>query len=176
MEKEQQQLVTTTSTTSQKQQPHQKEQQQQISNKQQPTTTTTTTTTITPRNNISNKKQPKIKNVWCAVDCGIIVNPDGAKHQIEGGVIDGIGHAMYSQLTFDKGVPNEMNFDKYQLIRHSEAPEKIEVFFVKNDIAPTGLGEPGLPPAVGALANALYQLKGKRYYKQPFALSQPVLG
>ncbi|MGC1206114.1 MAG: molybdopterin cofactor-binding domain-containing protein [Flavobacteriaceae bacterium] len=120
--------------------------------------------------------QPKITNVWCAVDCGIVVNPDGAKHMIEGGVIDGIGHAMYSQLTFDKGAPNEMNFDTYQLIRHSEAPENIEVFFVKNDIDPTGLGEPGLPPAVGALANALYQLKGKRYYNQPFALSQPVIG
>ena len=120
--------------------------------------------------------QPKIAKVWCAVDCGIVVNPDGAKHMIQGGVIDGIGHAMYSQLTFKDGEPNEKNFDSYQLIRHSQAPKEIEVYFVNNDIDPTGLGEPGLPPAVGALANALYQLKGQRYYHQPFALNQPVLG
>ncbi|MCF7560181.1 molybdopterin-dependent oxidoreductase [Sabulilitoribacter multivorans] len=118
--------------------------------------------------------QPKIKNVWCAVDCGIVVNPDGAKHQIEGGVIDGIGHAMYSQLTFDNGVPNQMNFDTYQMIRHSQAPENIEVFFIENEIAPTGLGEPGLPPAVGALANALYQATGKRITEQPFSLNMNV--
>ena len=95
---------------------------------------------------------------------------------IQGGVIDGIGHAMYSQLTFKDGVPNQKNFDTYQLIRHSQAPKDIEVYFVNNEIDPTGLGEPGLPPAVGALANALYQLKGQRYYHQPFALNEPVLG
>ena len=113
--------------------------------------------------------QPKIKKVWCAVDCGIVVNKDAAENMIQGGVIDGIGHAMYSQLTFNNGAVNEMNFDRYQLIRHSQAPEDIEVFFVKNDIAPTGLGEPGLPPAVGALANALYQATGQRLTRQPFA-------
>jgi CO/xanthine dehydrogenase Mo-binding subunit len=113
--------------------------------------------------------QPKIKKVWCAVDCGIVVNIDGAINMVQGGVIDGIGHAMYSQLTFNNGSANETNFDRYQLMRHSQAPEDIEVFFVKNDIAPTGLGEPGLPPAVGALANALYQATGQRLSKQPFA-------
>tara|TARA_R110002049_G_scaffold248695_4_gene423169 strand:+ start:6254 stop:8455 length:2202 start_codon:yes stop_codon:yes gene_type:complete len=112
--------------------------------------------------------KPKVKKVWCAVDCGIVVNRDAAKNMIEGGVIDGIGHAMYSQLTFENGSVNETNFDRYQLIRHSQAPEEIEVFFVDNDIAPTGLGEPGLPPAIGALANALYQATGNRMTKQPF--------
>lgn len=112
--------------------------------------------------------QPKVKKVWCAVDCGIVVNLDAAKNMIQGGVIDGIGHAMYSQLTFNNGAVNENNFDKYQLMRHSQAPEDIEVFFVKNEIAPTGLGEPGLPPAVGALANAIYRAIGKRVYNQPF--------
>lgn len=119
---------------------------------------------------------PKVKKVWCAVDCGIVVNPDAAKNMIEGGVVDGIGHAMYSQLTFKDGVPGEMNFDKYQLIRHSQAPEDIEVFFVKNDIAPTGLGEPGLPPASGALANAMFKATGNRYYHQPFVSNQPLVG
>lgn len=120
--------------------------------------------------------RPKIKNVWCAVDCGIVVNPDAAVNIIQGGVVDGVGHAMYSQLTFNNGAPNEMNFDRYQLIRHSQAPEKIDVFFVQNEIEPTGLGEPGLPPAIGALANALYKATGQRYYKQPFVSYQPVNG
>jgi isoquinoline 1-oxidoreductase subunit beta len=113
--------------------------------------------------------QPKVDKVWCAVDCGIVVNHDAAINMVQGGVIDGIGHAMYSQLTFNNGSVNETNFDRYQLMRHSQAPKNIEVFFVKNQIAPTGLGEPGLPPAVGALANALYQATGQRLTKQPFA-------
>ena len=114
--------------------------------------------------------QPVVKKVWCAVDCGIVVNKDAARNMIEGGLIDGIGHAMYSQLTFDNGTPLQNNFDRYQLIRHSQAPEEIEVFFVENEIAPTGLGEPGLPPASGALANALYKATGTRYYHQPFTV------
>ena len=118
--------------------------------------------------------KPKIQKVWCAVDCGILVNPDAAINMIQGSVIDGIGHAMYSQLTFDKGVNQQSNFDTYQLIRHSQAPKDIEVFFVNNGISPTGLGEPGLPPVVGALANALYKTIGTRYYHQPFNTAEQV--
>ncbi len=112
--------------------------------------------------------QPIVQKVWCAVDCGIVINKDAAKNIIEGGVIDGIGHAMYSKLTFENGASIEKNFDQYQLIRHHQAPKEIEVHFVENEIDPTGLGEPGLPPAVGALANALYKATDKRYYHQPF--------
>ncbi|MFL1011439.1 molybdopterin cofactor-binding domain-containing protein [Flavisericum labens] len=119
---------------------------------------------------------PKIKKVWCAVDCGIVINRDAAKNMMQGAVIDGVGHSMYSQLTFNNGAPYEMNFDRYQLIRHAQAPEDIEVFFVENEIAPTGLGEPGLPPAIAALSNALYKATGKRYYDQPFMTSKPVVG
>lgn len=112
--------------------------------------------------------QPKVKKVWCAVDCGIVINKEGATNIIQGGVVDGIGHALYSELQFENGASKHKNFDTYQLIRHSQAPKEIEVFFVENEIAPTGLGEPGLPPAVGALANALYKATGQRYYHQPF--------
>ena len=114
--------------------------------------------------------KPKIKKVTAAVDCGIVVNPEGAKNQIEGGIIDGIGHALYSQLTFAEGRPEQQNFDRYNLMRHQDAPLDIEVHFVKNEIAPTGLGEPGLPPAVAAYTNALYKATGKRYYHQPFTV------
>ncbi|NMM48306.1 xanthine dehydrogenase family protein molybdopterin-binding subunit [Marinigracilibium pacificum] len=115
-----------------------------------------------------NDNKPNIHKVTCAVDCGIVVNPDAAKNMVEGGTIDGIGHAMFSQMTFDEGVPQHKNFDTYRLIRHSEAPKKIDVYFVENGIDPTGLGEPPFPPIMGALANALYKATGKRFYNQPF--------
>ena len=71
----------------------------------------------------------KISKVWCAVDCGIVVNPEGAINQIEGGIVDGIGHAMYSNITIKDGAAEQENFHHYRMIRHSEAPESIEVFF-----------------------------------------------
>ncbi len=119
---------------------------------------------------------PKVDKVWCAVDCGIVINPISAKNQIEGGIIDGIGHAMYSQMTFKDGVPEQQNFDNYRLIRNNEAPKEIESYFVDNGIDPTGLGEPSLPPIVGALANALYKATGQRHYSQPFNTEKQILG
>jgi len=120
--------------------------------------------------------EPVIRKVYSAVDCGIVVNPDAARNMIEGGVIDGIGHAMYSAISLSNGTPEQNNFDKYRLIRHDEAPLEIETHFVENGIDPTGLGEPGLPPAIGALANALYKATGQRYYNQPFMLDKQELG
>ena len=112
---------------------------------------------------------PVIENVCCAIDCGIVINPDAAKNLSEGGIIDGIGAAMFGKMTIEKGVPQSSNFDTYRMIRHNEAPKKIDVHFVKNEIDPTGMGEPAYPPVFGALANALYQATGKRLYKQPFS-------
>lgn len=112
--------------------------------------------------------EPVIDKVVCAVDCGIVVNPDAAKNMVEGGTIDGIGHALYSEMTFQEGKPQKSNFDTYKLIRHKQAPKSIDVYFVENGIDPTGLGEPPFPPVQGALANALYKATGKRFYKQPF--------
>ncbi|MCR9287774.1 molybdopterin-dependent oxidoreductase [Saprospiraceae bacterium] len=120
--------------------------------------------------------RPKVQKVWCAVDCGIVINPDAAKNQIEGGIVDGIGHAMYSQLTFKEGKPEQNNFHQYRLIRHSEAPDEIETFFVDNGIDPTGLGEPSLPPIAAAVANAMYKATGERLYRQPFAGEREILG
>lgn len=121
--------------------------------------------------------QAVVRKVYCAVDCGLVINRDAAKNQVEGGIIDGIGHAMYGDLTFENGQPSISNFHNYRLIRNMEAPE-IEVFFVENELSPTGLGEPSLPPAGGAVANAIYRLTGKRLYKQPFdkELRKEILG
>lgn len=110
---------------------------------------------------------PVVKKVTVAVDCGIVVNLSGALNQIEGGVIDGIGHAMYGDFSFKDGVPASANFDTYRLIRMNESP-KVETHFVNNTIAPTGLGEPTLPPAGAAVANAIKAATGKRVMKQPF--------
>ncbi|MDG1037331.1 MAG: molybdopterin-dependent oxidoreductase [Polaribacter sp.] len=110
---------------------------------------------------------PVIKKVIVAVDCGVVVNPTGARNQVEGGVLDGIGHAMYADFSFKDGKPLHKNFDTYRLIRMQETP-KVEVHFVENELSPTGLGEPGLPPAGGAVANAINLALGKRIYRQPF--------
>jgi isoquinoline 1-oxidoreductase beta subunit len=118
---------------------------------------------------------PVVKKVICVLDCGVVINPTGAINQVEGGVIDGIGHAMYGNMTFIKGKPQALNFDSYRLIRISETP-KVEVHFVQNDIAPTGLGEPALPPAGGAIANAMKAATGIRLYKQPFIENKDIFG
>lgn len=110
---------------------------------------------------------PKVLKVTCAIDCGIVVNPLGALNQIKGGVLDGIGHAMYADFKFVDGVPQSNNFNTYQMIRMLETP-KVEAYFVESDIAPTGLGEPTLPPVGAAVANAIYAATGKRVRKQPF--------
>lgn len=111
---------------------------------------------------------PVVKKVTCVVDCGIVVNPLGAKNQIEGGVIDGVGHAMYGDLTFLDGQPQSQNYDKYRLIRMGEFPV-VESHLIQNDLAPTGLGEPTLPPAGAAVANALKAATGNRFTQQPFS-------
>ena len=111
---------------------------------------------------------PVVKKITCVVDCGIVVNPLGAINQIEGGVIDGVGHAMYGDLSFMDGQPQSQNYDKYRLIRMGEIPV-VESQLIQNDLAPTGLGEPTLPPAGAAVANALKAATGNRFTQQPFS-------
>uniref|UniRef100_UPI004055C5BF molybdopterin cofactor-binding domain-containing protein n=1 Tax=Roseivirga sp. TaxID=1964215 RepID=UPI004055C5BF len=118
--------------------------------------------------------EPKVKRVTCAVDCGVVVNPLAATNMVEGAVVDGIGNSMYSHLTFNNGVTEQTNFNRYRMIRHREAPESIDVHFVQNEIAPTGLGEPPFPPVFAAVANALYKATGKRHYNQPYMVQQQI--
>ncbi len=117
--------------------------------------------------------QPYVEQVFSAMDCGIVINPDAAKNMVEGAVIDGIGNALYGGMTFKNGKTEHSNLDTYRIIRHNEAPKKIDVHFVQNDIDPTGLGEPPFPPVFGAVANALYKATGKRHYIQPFTAETP---
>ena len=119
---------------------------------------------------VTRQGEPYVERVTSAVDCGVVVNPDAATNMVQGAVVDGIGNAFYGGLTHKDGVVQQTNFDKYRLIRHSEAPQQIDVHFVQNDIDPTGLGEPPFPPVFAAVANALYKNTGKRHYKQPFTM------
>ena len=113
----------------------------------------------------------KVVKIYCAVDCGRVINPLGAEQQIEGGIIDGIGHALFGELTVEKGVTQQRNFNIYKLIRIGDAPD-IEVKFIQNDFSPMGLGEPGLPPVGAAVSNAIFAATGQRMHKQPFNLNQ----
>lgn len=113
--------------------------------------------------------QPYVEQVYSAIDCGIVINPDAASNMVQGAVVDGIGNAFYGGLTHKDGVPKQNNFHNYRMIRMHEAPKRIDVHFVQNDIDPTGLGEPPFPPIFGAVANAIYKASGKRLYQQPYA-------
>lgn len=113
----------------------------------------------------------KVHKIYCVVDCGRVINFSGAENQIEGGIIDGLGHALYGELLFEKGAAVQKNFNTYKLIRMPDAPE-IEVKFVENNFDPTGLGEPGLPPTAAAVANAIFNATGQRVRRLPFSLMQ----
>ena len=119
--------------------------------------------------------KPVLKKIIACADCGVVVNLSGANQQVRGGVVDGLGHAMYSQLTFKDGATEQKNFNNYRLIRMKEVPE-IDVHFVNNGIDPTGLGEPALPPTGGAVANAFAKATGKRLYNQPFSKQEEMKG
>lgn len=109
-----------------------------------------------------------VKNVISAIDCGVVVNKDAAINMVEGAVVDGVGNALYGEMTFTDGKPDKENFHSYKMIRIYEAPKKIEVHFVESENNPTGLGEPPFPPIFAALANALYKSEKKRFYNHPF--------
>jgi isoquinoline 1-oxidoreductase beta subunit len=121
------------------------------------------------------KGNPVLHKIYAAADCGVVVNLSGAYQQVRGGIVDGLGHAMYGNLTFKEGAAEQKNFNSYRLIRFKEVPE-VEIHFVNNGIDPTGLGEPALPPTGGAVANALFKATGKRLYNQPFMNQEELKG
>ncbi len=101
--------------------------------------------------------EPKVHKVWCAVDCGVAVNPDIIRAQVEGGIGFGLGHALYGQITLDAGRPVQTNFHEYRSLRIHEMPA-VEVTIIPSTEKPSGIGEPGVPPIGPAVANALAAL------------------
>jgi isoquinoline 1-oxidoreductase subunit beta len=111
---------------------------------------------------------PKVERVVCAVDCGVAVNPDVIRAQMEGGIGFGLGAALWSEITLDKGRVVQSNFHDYRTLRIDDMP-KVEVHIVPSTEAPTGVGEPGVPLVAPAMANAFFHLTGQRVRRLPFA-------
>jgi isoquinoline 1-oxidoreductase beta subunit len=112
-----------------------------------------------------------VHRVVCALDCGTVIHPDGARAQIEGAIAQGLSAALHERITIDRGRAVETNFHRYRLLRFDEAPAAIEVHFISRpDVGVTGLGEPALPPVAPALANALYRITGHRLRDLPLAV------
>jgi len=111
----------------------------------------------------------RVHRVTCAVDCGVAINPDGVRAQIEGGVMYGLSAALHGQITVDGGRVQQSNFHDYPVVRMPEAPA-IEVHLIQSGDAPCGVGEPGTPPIAPAVANAVSRLTGQRVRKLPITV------
>ena len=110
----------------------------------------------------------KVDKVVCAVDCGVPVNPDVIKAQMEGGVGFGLGAILHDEITLEGGEVQQSNFHDYIPLRINEMPV-VEVHIVPSDADPTGVGEPGVPPIGPAIANAVYRLTKKRIRSLPMS-------
>jgi isoquinoline 1-oxidoreductase subunit beta len=113
----------------------------------------------------------KIEKVVAVIDCGLAVNPDNVKAQVEGGTVMGLTAAIKDQITFADGKAVQSNFHNYQVMRMNETP-RVEVHIYPSNDVPGGVGEPGLPPAAPALGNAIFSLSGKRVRKLPINLNE----
>ncbi|NCP14033.1 MAG: xanthine dehydrogenase family protein molybdopterin-binding subunit [Sphingomonadales bacterium] len=110
---------------------------------------------------------PRVLKTWAVVDCGTTVNPLNAEAQIMGGLIMGLSSAIGEQVTLDQGAVVQSNFPDYPILKLADAPPEVDVFFIESGAKTGGIGEPGLPPASPALANALAAATGKRIRNLP---------
>jgi isoquinoline 1-oxidoreductase/isoquinoline 1-oxidoreductase beta subunit len=111
----------------------------------------------------------RVHKVTCVVDCGTAVNPDVVRAQMEGGIMFGLTAALHGNLELEQGAIKESNFHDYPILRMNEAPA-VEVIIVDSGTAPTGVGEPGLPPIAPAVANAVFRASGQRLRSLPLTL------
>jgi len=101
----------------------------------------------------------------------VAVNPDVIRAQMEGGIAFGLGAALYGEVTLDKGIVQQTNFDRYRVLRMPEMP-RVEVYIVPSAEPPTGVGEPGVPPVGPAVANAVFALTGTAVRKLPIRVER----
>lgn len=111
----------------------------------------------------------QVHKVTCVVDCGTAVNPDVIKTQMEGGIIFGLTAALYGEITFKEGAVEQTNFHTYPMLRMNESPE-FDIHIIESNEAPTGVGEPGLPPIAAAVANGVFAATNKRLRSLPLKL------
>jgi len=116
---------------------------------------------------VSDDGRPRAHKVWSSVDCGQVINPDGAAAQIMGGIIMALSTCVDEAITLDKGTVVQSNFHDYPILKLAEAPE-VDVHFLESNASMGGLGEPGVPPTAPALANAIFAVTGKRIRQLPF--------
>ena len=112
--------------------------------------------------------QVKVHRMVTAIDCGLAVNPDGVKAQMESSVAYGLGAALSSEISFKDGEVVQSNFHDYQVLRMKDMP-KVEVYIVQSTEKMGGVGEPGLPPVAPAVTNAIFAATGKRLRSLPIA-------
>ena len=110
----------------------------------------------------------RVHRVTCAVDCGLAVNPDQVVAQMQSAIAYGLTAALYGEITFEEGQPQQANFDTYPILRLADAPA-IDVFIINSDGPMGGIGEPGTPPIAPAVCGAIYQASGKRIRRLPIS-------
>ena len=111
----------------------------------------------------------KVDRITCAIDCGLVINPQGAVNQVEGGIVEGLAAALYGKITVKGGVVQESNFHDYRFCRMRDVPI-IDIHFIDSSDAPRGLGEGPLPPVAPAVTNAIFAATGKRIRELPIRL------
>jgi isoquinoline 1-oxidoreductase beta subunit len=119
---------------------------------------------VTVRNN-----RLKVDRITCAVDCGLVINPQGAINQVEGGIVEGLAAALYGKITVREGIVQESNFHDYRFCRMKDIPV-IDVHLIERSDAPRGLGEGPLSPVAPAITNAIFAATGKRIRELPIQL------
>jgi isoquinoline 1-oxidoreductase beta subunit len=121
---------------------------------------------------VSNTGEVRVQRVVCAVDCGMTVNPDTLKAQVEGGIVFGLTAALFNEITFRDGRVEQSNFNDYRMLRINETPV-VEVYHVKSAEPPGGAGETGTVGIAPAVLNAIFSATGKRIRKLP-VIGNPV--
>ena len=116
------------------------------------------------------ENQIRVFKVTCALDCGIAVNPNIIAQQMESAIVFGLSAALLGEITIKEGKVEQRNFDTYPVLRLPQAP-LVDVVIIKSAEAPQGIGEPGVPPVAPAVANAVFQLTGKRLRSLPLRLT-----
>jgi isoquinoline 1-oxidoreductase beta subunit len=115
-------------------------------------------------------KEIRVHKVTCAVDCGIVVNPNIIEQQIQSAVVFGLSAALFGEITFKDGKVEQDNFHNYPVLRINQTPV-VETVVIKSSASPEGIGEPGLPPIAPAVANAVFKLTGQRLRSLPLRLA-----
>ncbi|MCL4790477.1 MAG: molybdopterin-dependent oxidoreductase, partial [Gammaproteobacteria bacterium] len=111
----------------------------------------------------------RVHRVSCAVDCGLAINPDIVRQQMEGGILFGLSAALYGEISIEDGAVRQSNFHDYRVLRMADSPA-IDVHIISGGTEPSGVGEPGVPPIAPAVANAVYAATGKRLRTLPLRL------